>query len=223
MPRVLLRLRKGEEVKYLSHLDLMRAFEFALRRARIPVAYSEGFNPRPRMSFGSAVGVGTTSDDERILLSLASAEESSAVMSRLNASLPKGMEILSSEEVPDGVKSPIAGLNASEFRLSLECSGACSPEAAEQAMAQMVEADTIPIVRERQGKQKQLDLRPLLTHARVVGRTEGCAEVEAGFRTGDGGGARPQDLVQALQAVLPGLELRAAHRIRQFSLAEESD
>ena len=70
MNRVMLRLNKGEAVKYISHRDYVRAFEMALRRARVPVAYSSGFNPRANMSFGSAVGVGVESDDERILVEL---------------------------------------------------------------------------------------------------------------------------------------------------------
>lgn len=223
MSRVLLRLRKGEQVKYISHLDLMRAFEFALRRARVPVAYSEGFNPRPKMSFGSAVGVGTTSDDERILLSLAKDEPAEAIMERLNENLPEGIEVLSAEEVPNDARSPLAGLNASEFRLSFECGDECSAEALEQAAKRMLEFESIPILRERAGKQKRLDLRPLLTDVRVVCRSNGCVLIEIVLKSEEGVGARPQDFVQALQEELPGIEIRAVHRICQLSLASASD
>ena len=62
--RLVVKYTKGEKVKYISHLDFMRLVQRALRRAEIPVAYSKGFNPHPRLSFASALAVGTTSDGE---------------------------------------------------------------------------------------------------------------------------------------------------------------
>ena len=62
--RLRVKFGRGRKLKYISHLDLMRLWERGLRRAGVPVAYSEGFNPRPRLSFASPLAVGTTSESE---------------------------------------------------------------------------------------------------------------------------------------------------------------
>ena len=62
--RILLEYTRGERVKYISHLDLMRAMQRAVRRAELSIAFSQGFNPHPIMAFASALPVGTTSERE---------------------------------------------------------------------------------------------------------------------------------------------------------------
>ena len=61
---------KGEEVRYLSHLDLIRAWQRAVRRARLPVAHTQGALARPRIGFGPALGVGATSEAEHVVIEL---------------------------------------------------------------------------------------------------------------------------------------------------------
>lgn len=218
MSRVLIKLRKGESVKYISHLDLVRAFERALRRARIPVTYSAGFNPRPRMSFGSAVGVGVTSDDEKIVLELASPEDAGVIRQRLNRQLPAGIEALSMETVPIGEKSPLAGLNASEFRIA----AACPPELHSSTVANQVDellaADQVEVVRKRGAETREVDIRPYILGIDVTECSGGKLELAVRLKSGDSGGARPQDFAQALRNRLPGLDVERIHRTRQYKL-----
>ena len=208
--RVLLRLGKGDEVKYLSHLDFIRAFECALRRARIPVEYSAGFNPRPRMSFGSAVGVGVTSDDERIILELAEPMAASEVKEALNLILPGGIEVLEAEALPEGTKRIVT--TGSQFRLTVRGD---SP-AIEKAAGELLESKEIPVIRVRENRTKKLDLRPNLIEARVTGSDGDSVTLEIGLRSGDSGGARPQDFMQALEQKVPNIVLLSVHRIKQL-------
>ena len=213
MSRVLLRLRKGDEVRYLSHRDMVRAFELALRRAGIPVAYSEGFNPRPRMSFGAAVGVGVTSDDERIVLETAEPQEPAEVMTRLNAQLPKGLEILAAEAVPEeGRRSgSLSELNASKFRITLTCGEDCEGGAIEHAIEEMLASGEIRIMREREGKVREVNIRPYIIGARVSED-----DLEVCLRSSDSGGASPKDFMQAIGALTPNLSIERIHRLVQY-------
>ena len=220
MSRVLLKLRKGDRVKYLSHLDLIRAFELALRRARIPVAYSLGFNPRPRMSFGPAVGVGVTSDDERIALELASAEEPSEIRERLNSQLPDGIEVLSAEAVGE---SPLPGPNASQFRIAVLCGGECSPADVARAVEQLMKSAEVRVARVREGKTKEVDIRPFLLQADVTECEGRSVVLNVSVRLGDSGGARPQDFVQALLRLAPNLTVGRIHRSRQFRADDKAN
>lgn len=219
MSRAMLRLRKGDEVKYLSHLDVMRAFEFALRRAQIPVSYSEGFNPRPRMSLGSAVGVGVTSDDERIIVELASPMDGREVGERLGSKLPAGFEVLDAEVIPDGVKSPLSALNASRFRIEFSCEKACDCSTIENALSEILDSTQVVVSRARKGETKDVDIRPHLLDARLMECSDDSAALEVRLRLGDSGGARPQDFAQALQNRIANTNLISIRRLEQFHAA----
>lgn len=85
---------RGEDVKYISHLDMMRAFERAIRRANIPIAYSYGFNPHPQMVFGLPLSVGVTSEAEYADFELSGIIEPEEFVKRLNMELPSGLNLL---------------------------------------------------------------------------------------------------------------------------------
>lgn len=94
MKRIKVRFTKGEEVKFISHRDLMRLFQRAIRRAELPMIYSQGFNPHMRISWGQALKLGKTSDNEYATLQLEDWVKPQEVMLKLNKTLPKGVEIL---------------------------------------------------------------------------------------------------------------------------------
>lgn len=99
--RVLLRFEKGNEVKYISHLDMQRLFQRALRRAKLPCAYSQGFNPHLLISFAAALPVGVCSEAEYVEFQLTKFIHPLEIMKRLNEVLPKGVKILSAVEPED--------------------------------------------------------------------------------------------------------------------------
>ncbi len=98
--RYRLTFSKGEEVKYISHLDLMRSLERALRRADLPLDYSLGFNPRPKISIAAPLAVGVTGTAELMDVILYRPVDPQSLLERLNASLPGGVRILAARNVP---------------------------------------------------------------------------------------------------------------------------
>jgi len=94
MFQVKVKYKKGEEVKFISHRDLMRAFQRAVRRADLPMAYSQGFNPHMKISWGDALKVGATSEEEYATLHFEGWIKPKEVMEKLNKELPAGIEIL---------------------------------------------------------------------------------------------------------------------------------
>ncbi|MDI6731257.1 MAG: TIGR03936 family radical SAM-associated protein [Candidatus Margulisbacteria bacterium] len=91
---VKLKYKKGEGVKFISHRDLMRTFQRAVRRAGLPISYSQGFNPHMKISWGQALKVGATSEGEPAELQFERWINPKEVMQRLNQTLPAGLEIL---------------------------------------------------------------------------------------------------------------------------------
>ena len=94
MFQVKVKYTKGEEIKFISHRDLMRAFQRAIRRAELPMAYSQGFNPHMKISWGDALKVGTTSEGEYATLQFETWIKPKEVQERLNQTLPPGIKIL---------------------------------------------------------------------------------------------------------------------------------
>ncbi len=94
MQQIRIKFTKGEEIKFISHRDLMRVFQRAIRRADIPIASSQGFNPHTKISWGNALKLGRTSDNEYAVLHIESWIKPQELMHRLNQELPKGIEIL---------------------------------------------------------------------------------------------------------------------------------
>lgn len=94
MQKIQIKYTKGEEVKFISHRDLMRVFQRAIRRAELPMYYSQGFNPHMKISWGQALKVGATSAGELATLQIDGWIKPQEVMDKLNQTLPKGIAIL---------------------------------------------------------------------------------------------------------------------------------
>lgn len=94
MQKIKIKYTKGEEIKFISHRDLMRLFQRAIRRADLPIAYSQGFNPHMKISWGQALKVGKSSEAEFATLQFEGWVKPAQVMQELNKTLPKGVEIL---------------------------------------------------------------------------------------------------------------------------------
>lgn len=94
MQHIKIKYRKGEQVKYISHRDLMRAVQRAIRRAGLPIAYSQGFNPHMKISWGNALKVGATSESEYATLQIDGWINPEKIVALLNTKLPPGLEVL---------------------------------------------------------------------------------------------------------------------------------
>ena len=97
--RLRIKFMRGEEVKYISHLDMLKVFERAVRRAKIPIAYSQGFNPHPQIIFGLPLSVGVTSDAEYADFELTEPVTPEDFMDKLNRQLPSGLRVISAKHL----------------------------------------------------------------------------------------------------------------------------
>lgn len=118
--RVRITFARGDETKYITHLDLMRFWERALRRAEIPVAYSEGFSPHAQLSMAAPLAVGTTSEAELMDVYLAEAMPPAALMRQMSAQLPVGLSIVAAEEVGMALPALQADVRAAEYMVDVE-------------------------------------------------------------------------------------------------------
>ncbi len=198
------------KIRWTSHRDAARIFERALRRAEFRVAYSTGFSPRPRMSFGLALPTGAESVAEFLEVDLVDIPDPDRLADVLTGCLPVGMTVVSAEPVAAGALSLQQDVVACEWELYLE---GLDVAAVSQALAVALERDRIEVMRERKGAQAVDDIRSaidVMTVERV--QDDGCVVVRA-LTTTKPRGVRPADLAAA---VVPGATLRRAIRTTQF-------
>ena len=162
---VLFTFRKSGELRWLGHLDMMRVFERAVRMSGIEVAYTQGFNPRVKMSIASALPLGATADNDLVTIHVAGQVDAKDTLIRLNKCLPEGLQ-LTSAQVLSGSKGP--AIEASEF--IVECgmrSAECGIAELKAAVDELMARTEIPWVRESGGKRRTVDLRPGIAELRV--------------------------------------------------------
>jgi radical SAM-linked protein len=113
-----LALHKGEELRFLSHLDFAQAVERMIRRAEIKLAYSEGFNPHMKISFSSALALGVTAEAEYIDMDILEEDTLESIMERLNRVAPHGLEVLGGKVMPEKVKKMMAICNYAIYEVT---------------------------------------------------------------------------------------------------------
>ncbi len=151
--RLRVRYAKRGRLRFTSHRDFSRAFERAVFRARIPMAYSSGFNPHPRISYAGAAPTGSASEAEYLEIALADVLVPAEVHALLDEALPEGLDVIAVVESPGG--SLADRLEASRWRIDLD--GA--PEVVEAAVAAFLAADEILVERMTKKGLREFDAR----------------------------------------------------------------
>lgn len=158
---VRIKFRKYGNLKFIGHLDVMRYFQKAMRRAEIPVCYSEGFSPHMIMSFASPLGVGLTSDGEYMDLRVESSPSSEEAVSRLNAVMVEGIEVLSWRLLPEKAGNAMASVAAADYEIRFR-DGYAPKEGWQERFLTFMEQPSIPVVKEGKKGARELDIRPLV-------------------------------------------------------------
>ena len=115
--RLVVKFSKEDRVRYISHLDMMRTFQRAMRRAVLPVAFTQGFSPHPKMAFASALPVGLTSEGEYLDIIMESDIEPAEFDSRLNSALPSGIKIIQSIKLDPKHPSLMSMIQRASYRI----------------------------------------------------------------------------------------------------------
>ena len=217
MPKYLLIFEKSESVRWLGHLDILRTFERAIRRAGLPVAFSTGFNPRERIAFASALSTGVTAGAEPAVLELVDPVDPAVLLEKLNAALPPGIRIGECLEVPDtGSRDLLNSYDRADYEVVCACAPDTERSEVEQAIQVLLARPQWEVVRAREGRTRTLDIRPYLFALSLVPEsiTLNRLTVAMTVAIGEGGNVKPPEVITLLAEMLPGLTLRRAYRAR---------
>jgi len=183
--------RRDEAARYLSHLDAIHSWERALRRGSIPVAMSEGFNPRPRLAFAAPLQLGMLAEHELADLVLSERLKAPELRSRLRDCLPPGYAVTELFDMWIGEPALAPRLAAADYRLELL--GPIGAAELVPAVRRLTAADSLPRKRKKDAKTIGYDLRPLVLDLSVraagsaSGRIPASAPGSAGALASGGG------------------------------------
>ncbi|MFQ5614333.1 MAG: TIGR03936 family radical SAM-associated protein [Anaerolineae bacterium] len=194
--RLRLTFSKGPQVKYISHLDLVRAWERAFRRAGLPLAYSKGFNPQARVQLASGLPLGYTGSAELMDILITEPMSPDAVLQRVRKTLPSGLELLRVEPVE--AKSPALQhkLRQAEYRATVETD--CPPDEIRRRIEALLAAGEVLQTRIRRKREETFDLRPLLHGLRLEATQPGEVVLWMRLSAGQFGNLRPDTVLEAL-------------------------
>lgn len=148
---------KGEEVKFIGHLDIMRLFQRAIKRANLPVAYSQGFNPHQLISFASPLTLGTTSQGEYGDFEMSKIIEPQILIENLNVVLPKGIQVKSAVLMKNQTEKAMAAIEAAEYEIYPEES--MTPEIIEKYLDGFLAQQEIIAMKKTKNSTKEADIR----------------------------------------------------------------
>jgi radical SAM-linked protein len=210
--RVRLRFTKLGKVRWTSHRDVARMWERAIRRASLPVAYTGGFTPRPKVSFGLALPTGHESVAEYLDVELETAEfDIASLPARLSPALPVGIDVTAAAVIDARTGSLQEAVTSSTWEL--EAVG-IPPDEVASLVARALAAESIVITRERKGTTVTDDVRPAIVSVDVIGPTACDAEGHApGAVVVAELATHPRSLrpAELLAALSPGQVLREGH------------
>ena len=168
MHRLRLKFSRGEQLKFLSHLDLMRLWERALRRAGIELAYSEGFSPHPRLSLAAPLAVGITSVAELMDVFLSRRITDGLFVQKVSPQLPGGIGIM--QILPVNIEAPSlqSRLRFAEYSVDMETDK--SGADIESGLAALLARESMPWHHARDTGERFYDLRPLINGLWLAGK-----------------------------------------------------
>ena len=177
-------------LSFLSHLEIMRLWQRAMLRCHLPIAWSQGFNPRPKLSLGPARNVGVEGLSEYLDAEFFESVRAEEVMSKLNEVLPDGVKVLDLRELAPGSKMQEAVINEAMYKITF-LQGL--PEDAKEKIAAFLAAEQCLYLRQSPKGEKEIDLRSYVLGIEIVGDSMFLA-----VKTGSTGSLRVAEFLTVL-------------------------
>ncbi len=211
--------RKGRELSAISHLDVQRTLQRSFRRAGLPLAYSQGFNPHPLLSFATATATGMSSECEWFEVQLSEDVTPDAFESRVNAAMPDGLSVWGAFVEPEGFGSLSSKLRAAEYRVTLKFFTAVDARSLQTALEDFLSGEIIIQKRTKSGV-RPVDMRPYILEVSVEQVGDGKAVLRVLGKLQADGGLRVNSVIDALLERLDANATYDVHRARMFFAAD---
>lgn len=226
--KIRIKFRKYGALKFVGHLDMMRYFQKALKRAGIDMKYSEGFNPHMIMSFAAPLGVGITSDGEYFDIEVLSTKSTEESLRTLNEAMVEGVEVTSYVALPDSAKKSMSLVAAADYEIFFK-EGYDSPKTAEEFGTIFhdfyLKQDAIQIIKKTKKSEREIDIKPLI-YEFAVQKKEEKPSFYLKVSTGSVDNLKPELVLEEMFA-FAGLEYQPAamqiHKLETYTKNEQDE
>jgi radical SAM-linked protein len=196
MQRIRIRFSRGEKLKFISHLDIMRLWQRALHRAGIPLAYTEGFSPHPRISLAAPLAVGVTSQSELMDVFCNKWVSPHSFTTALNQQLPPGIAISQVHMVAPTMPSLQSQVSYAEYEVEIETEK--DQAGIKTAIDSLLSLGKLPWHHQRDTGTRSYDLRALINNLWLVNWRRGHCAIGMRLRCDSSGSGRPEQVAAAL-------------------------
>ncbi|MCR4778017.1 MAG: TIGR03936 family radical SAM-associated protein [Lachnospiraceae bacterium] len=158
-----MRFAKTGNVKFIGHLDIMRYFQKAFRRAGVDMTYSKGYSPHPLLSFAAPLGVGITSEGEYLDLRVNTTESSKVMIDKINSVMSSGLRIVSYKLMPDDAKTAMSLISGADYLVfdKEDAENKIFTKNAEK-FKEYLKQDEIIITKDSKSGPKDIDIKPYI-------------------------------------------------------------
>lgn len=206
MMKIRIKFRKYGTMKFIGHLDVMRYFQKAIRRAEVNIRYSEGFSPHQIMSFAAPLGVGITSNGEYVDIEVHSTGTTAEMLERLNAVMAEGFEIAEYKLLPDTAANAMSSVAAADYTLTFRPGYEPEEESAEEWFKKLTaffDQPQVMVLKKTKKGEKEMDLKPLIYDLGVIaGNDAAQAQLFMKISTGSASNIKPELLLDAYYEAL---------------------
>ena len=196
MQRLRIRLSRGQEIKFISHLDIIRLWERALRRVQIPLAYSEGFSPHPRISLAAPLPVGVTSEAELMDIFCTQWVSPHFFTAAISQQLPSGIGILQVYSNALTMPSLQSQIRYAEYQVEIETKKKRGE--IESSLISLLSLKHLPWQHRRDTGTRSYDLRALIADLRLIDWHSPYCTIDMRLYCDNSGSGRPEQVVAAL-------------------------
>jgi len=205
------RFSRDATLKYIAHLDMLRLFERTLRRSGLPVAHSQGFNPRMKLVFGLPMAMGLTSGSEYADVELEREVAPDLFLQTMNRSLPQGMKILAAVPVATN-ENIMLRIGAARYWVLFRSERQISADEMQDLLQRLIDAESVPVMKKGKKGLHEVNVRPLVFSA-AVAKVDGEWLLEAFLSAGANDNLRPDLFMEAWQHLVSRtFQIRAMHR-----------
>ena len=204
--KIRIKFRKTGIMKFIGHLDVMRYFQKAIRRADVEICYSGGFSPHQIMSFAAPLGVGITSNGEYVDIEVHSTGTTAEMLERLNAVMAEGFEIAEYKLLPDTAANAMSSVAAADYTLTFRPGYEPEEESAEEWFKKLTaffDQPQVMVLKKTKMGEKEMDLKPLIYDLGVIaGNDAAQSQLFMKISTGSASNIKPELLLDAYYEAL---------------------
>lgn len=185
-------------MKFIGHLDLMRYFQKAMRRADVDIAYSSGYSPHQIMSFASPLGLGATSVGEYMDIEVNSTKSSKEMVATLNQVMVEGIEVFSYLALPEGSKNAMSLVAGADYLVMFKNGCSLTQEELQKKIIEFYNQESIVILKKTKKSEKEVDIKPMIYSLSIKEDAEFGYAIYMKLSAGSANNLKPELVMEAL-------------------------